>query len=366
MNVIVAIEFENQREFDEALQIAKHRYDHVDESMDYCVTRERGVEALACLENNIPCVAFDKKGAILSTNVDLDSLPADTRALYRARSTHDYDAPLRSAYGIEPLITDTQTDAVLTWPEILESDPTFLNRSVETFPAHAVMDHLDQIALSLPLFIKTVDKCSTAPMHRVFTDIDDLMETFTTEQKPSHAAQIGDPNAPLQYRHQMPDWYCPYRDSMEKGRCYQVAVTNPLILSEPIQLATDGLSDNGTVEYRCFMGHDTALDASRYVDYKDIQVPDEVMAFAQAFADKYPGTFGDYYVLDIGQREDGGLTVIELNPLSHSGRYCGIDPQAVYASLDQHYEQAFVMQDPKLEIPEPEPIPTLELEWAFD
>jgi len=366
MNVIVAIEFESQREFDEALQIAKHRYDEVDENMDYCVTRERGVEALICLENNIPCVAFDKKGMILSNNVDLDLLPPDTRALYRVRSSDGYESHLRDAYGIEPLISQSEQQITKRWPDILQSDTQFLNRTVTTTPAERFLSELDQLALSLPKFIKTSEKSSAAPLHHVFTEMDELLETFTTEQKPAHGTQIGHPDAPLHYRHQMPDWYCPYRDSIERGRMYQVAVTAPLIISDPITLAQDGLSDNGKVEYRIFMGKNEPLDASRYVDYKTLDIPAEVIDFAREFGDKYPDHFGDYYVLDVGQREDGGLTIVELNPLPNAGRYCDINPKVVYDSLNTHYEQAFVMKDPALDIPEPEPIKEIEIEWNFD
>lgn len=44
--IVVGIEFSTESAFKESIYIATHSFDKVDESMDYCIMRERGLELL--------------------------------------------------------------------------------------------------------------------------------------------------------------------------------------------------------------------------------------------------------------------------------------------------------------------------------
>lgn len=98
----------------------------------------------------------------------------------------------------------------------------------------------------------------------------------------------------------------------------------PIIISEPIALETDR-EKHPKLEYRCWVAGGQLVSASRYLDYDHHTIPPQIEAFAKQFADAHRGRLPDYYVVDIGMDMNKGPLVIELNPISTSGRYIGND-----------------------------------------
>ena len=356
MSVLVAMEFDSKYGFEGALSIAANYPDRVDEDFDYCIQRERGVEALYCLEHNIPCVIYSR-GGIITANVDLDALPEDTRVLYRARASNHFVNPVHERLGLKPLVTEEDEAHCEFWPQHVQMADRFLGRNVSLMEPADLASQIEANAVKLPLFIKNSRKINEAPLHKVFWTQDELRDGFTKDPTTHLMMEptYGGKEADLFYHHKHPDWYCPYRDCMQKGRSSFVALKDPLIVSDPMDIQMDNESDNGKVECRCFIGPKGVLGGSRYVDYKDLDVPQDVFAFADDFASTHEGVFGDYYVLDVARLADQSLSIVELNPYSNSGRYVGIRVEPLFDSLAQTYDQSrFKMIEADYEIDVPD------------
>jgi hypothetical protein len=121
----------------------------------------------------------------------------------------------------------------------------------------------------------------------------------------------------------------------------------PVILSEPLVIATDDLPCC-TQEWRLYVIDRRVVHASRADDDHTYPVPQEILQRGQAIIDacRCPA-LPDHVVLDLA-RTDRGLVVVELNPISGSGRYRGNDPARLYgawlradADLQRRLDQAW-------------------------
>ena len=96
------------------------------------------------------------------------------------------------------------------------------------------------------------------------------------------------------------------------------------VLSEPIDILEDGYSQSPKREYRCWVTKNQLVSISRHFDYEtDYKIPKKIAKFAKLFIKEHKGTKLENrdYSLDLAETRDRGLVVIELNPLSSSGRY---------------------------------------------
>ncbi len=92
-----------------------------------------------------------------------------------------------------------------------------------------------------------------------------------------------------------------------------------IIVSEPLSLLSDS---KGKLEYRTFVVSGVVANSSRYLDYDTAYgIPSEVTAFIKEFVAYHKDILPNSYVVDIGIDKKKGSVVIELNPLSASGRY---------------------------------------------
>jgi hypothetical protein len=355
MLVIVALEFHSHKDYLDALSIAHHSMDHVEEDMRYCLLRERGVEARILREENIPFIAFCREtDEILDANVDFEKLDkATTRLFLRARSKS------ASFRGVECLLSAKDDSIVKHWPKYIVNPERFLGRSVVHTEKAAFMNAFLEDKLTFPLFVKGDDKGpdSSLSLRHVLNSKDDAQKLFVSTQSMPKSADTRNliPGDSHLIRFQQPDWFCPYRESLERGRVTFVGINFDFIVSDVMQIRQDNIGDSGKEEYRCYVFDGNVHSISRYTDYdKTLKAERDVWAFARDFASDHTHVFPISYVVDVARKEDGSLTVVELNPVDASGRYLHNEVRGFYTAIDLFYNAISAYAPVKI-IPVPEP-----------
>ncbi|MGD1524220.1 ATP-grasp domain-containing protein [Vibrio harveyi] len=327
-HILFGIEFESKEHYEQCLNIAIHQADIVNEDYTHCVQRERGLEVQYCREHKLPFVAFDKHQNLLDTNVLIEKLnKQDWRFVLRLNS------PLKQTYfGITPLQGANAATRVLFWPSMEVDIHKYTQRMVAFVNAKMFASMIDKFkAAGEPVFIKTLNKGprSNLTLHRVFTVPEDY-EPFNAESEPFTRTWGDVENAPLTYLFKQPDWFCPYRESLERGSQDLVAIDDYIVYSSVMNIIED--SKGRKEEYRCFMVDGKPVSISRYEDYEEFDIPSKVMEFAERFGGDFKGYLPHIYVMDIAAT-DKGLQLVELNPYEHSGRYFGNKPESFYRAL---------------------------------
>lgn len=325
--ILFGIEFESQSHYDECLKIAMYHADTVNEDYRHCVMRERGLEAAYCRDNRLPFVAFDKELGVLDSNILLDKIDKSAwRIVLRLHSElkNDY-------FGIEPLQGTTDAHSVVLWPTLADEIVKYTKRTVSFTTAKMFAGTINKFAESGPLFIKTMNKGpkNHLTLHHIFSKPEDY-EKFNTTSAPFTRPWGDVENAPLTYLFKQPDWFCPYRESMERGSEDLVAIDDYIVYSDVMNIKRDELDRK--LEYRCFIVNGKPVSISRYEDYEDFKIPQEVGEFASEFASEALSYMPPIYVMDIAET-DKGLQLVELNPYEHSGRYHGNKPDSFYSAL---------------------------------
>lgn len=334
--IIFGLQFKTLALFQQALEIATQYPDKVNEDYSYCVLRERGMEVAYCRDNKLPFVAFDTDMNVLDTNVLLDKIDkASWRFVLRLI------APLEDKYfGIQPLQNDLAEVSVLLWAKLGDSIAEYTKRNLAIVHSRAFSSHLERLKEDgKPVFIKTVDKGvrSDLTLHHIFQKPEDYLAFNQTNT--SFLRTWGDiDSAPVTFLFKQDDWYCPYRDSIERGRQDLVAINDDFIVSDVMNIQTD--ESNRKVEYRCYVVNKKVVSISRYEDYDDFTIPQSVIDFAQSFAQcAGAANLPDIYVMDIAQT-DKDLQLIELNPYELSGRYFGNKPELFYQAFYPEHDNS--------------------------
>lgn len=342
MHALIAIEFDSPAQYREALDIAMHRFDEVEEDFNHCVNRERGLEAYLLRQSDIPFAAFDRAGRVLDTNVNLEALDrSQWRLLCRSRSRM-----FEGVTRFDSLLTDEDNRTVERWPEVLVEPERFLGRKVSYFNKTAFFDKLLSGDMSYPVFVKGSDKgpMRGASLRHIFATPESLAEVFVpTRDVPERFQEALNHAHPFSLRFQSPDWYCEYRESMERGMLHYVPVNVDIITSELMNISRDGQGDSGTLEFRCFVFNGTVCSASRYTDYVSLPVPADLLDFASDFAHAQQQVLPIAYVVDIADTDEG-YKVIELNQVPWSGRYLDNDPMAFFRAIHDHYNTGATYQ----------------------
>lgn len=344
--LILAIEFKSESDYTEALSVAKFEFDIVNEDFDHCIRRERGTEALACIEGGYPFLAYTKGGEVIDTNVDFEHLDrVHTQVLYRKH--HREQTPIA---GLTPLNHEGNELWVNYWPLLFSAMPDdvrtlFIKRNVESLPAAALAEKIasGELEERLPLFVKTLNKGinNHLTLHDVFYTAEDLealnKEKIAAQEYFKYTSKFGNEDAPLWFFKKDSDWFCPYRDERQAGRRYVIFIDDSIVLSDYMEILKDGKADQGTKEYRCFIVGSKVSSISRYADYEHYEIPAEVKEFADRFAkmlgnDNLGFHMPPLYVLDVAETTDG-CQVIELNPIENSGRYLNNDIHQLLADI---------------------------------
>lgn len=337
MNVIIAIEFTNLSQYRDALAIAAHHFNDVDESQRYCILRERGLEAYSLRPTRIPFVAYDSTGEVLDSNVDLEALDRSQWRVLRRCNTRN----VTTVAGFESLLSNEDNATVARWPQVIKQAETFLSRKVDFLEKSDFIERLRTGALSLPLFIKGSDKgpSSETSLRHLFREPSELADMFvSTESIPKRFTGAVTTDDAFALRFQKPDWFCPYREGMIKEAPVYVPLTTDFITSDVMDIKRDELSDSGTREFRCFVFNGEVHNVSRYTDYVSLPVPKAVREFAQAFAQAQRDVLPIAYVVDVADTE-AGYQVIELNQFSWSGRYLDNRPLPLYKAVHDYFNQ---------------------------
>lgn len=109
-------------------------------------------------------------------------------------------------------------------------------------------------------------------------------------------------------------WYDGPAYSLEKG-----SGDDEVMLSEFIDIGED---EYDMLEWRCFVVDGLVLSISRYKDYESIPTPDKVSAYAREVVNHVAGKYlPKNFVLDVAQKRDGEICIIEFNDVCCSGRY---------------------------------------------
>lgn len=336
--VIVCIEFRHLSEMREALTIAAHHFDEREEAMHHCLLRERGMEVLSCRKSGVPYIAVTDGDVLLDGNVDLGKIDKEaTRLVIRRFSSK----PMHGYQGIEPLQDAADYERVMRWPEVVGDNNFYVKRNLRLVPVDEMAQQIRSRTLPLPCFLKTLDKgpANEFTLHHVLRSEVDLANFDSA----SHLDFMSDQRPPgqLTYLFRAPDWYCPYRDSWEKGRSHLAVLEGDLILSDVMEIQRDDRGpgeDGAKKEYRSFVINGVAVNWSRYVDYDDLPVPESVIEFTQRFAREHVDQLPGLYVLDVAETT-AGLQVVELNNVENSGRYLSNDPAAFFDTLHQQYNR---------------------------
>ena len=363
MAVLVALEFSSDSEYKHGLQIAAYEYDVREESMRYCILRERGYEALVLRNAKIPFIAFQKDtGNIIDSNVDVDSLRnTGIKLMIRGRSKNIH------IDGFDPFLDKQDSVDVERWPEKIRSPEKYLKRNVSYVPKSEFMSALFADKIDFPLFVKGSDKgvSNEASLRHVFSTAEDLKAMFVSARDVIEAGRYVEDDVDWLLKFQYEDWFCPYRDSMIKGKTEYSPLKFDFITSDIMNIDVDSQSDNGKKEYRCYIFNGKLCSASRYADYDEIAVPESVRSFARDFAQDHANVFPIAYVLDVCE-SDKGLQVIELNQFEYSGRYIGNKPLPMYKAMNEHFNAG-----KSLSIIKPLPLPSQpekvkEVDFIFD
>ena len=146
MNTGMVFEFKSKEDYWLAIYIAKNKPDVKNEDFDYCVLRERGIEVLSCLNNNIPYEVYTTDGELLASTMSQDN----HNVLYRGR-TDTFKLP-ENRLSFE---TKESIDKILNWPEYVSSKYT--KRYVKIV-SHDKMADIILNGINEEIFIKTKDK----------------------------------------------------------------------------------------------------------------------------------------------------------------------------------------------------------------
>lgn len=320
--VIIAIEFKNEDELNEALQIAKHKFSEVNEDYRYCVLRERGKEALTCIEMKIPFIAYDaKEHEIIYSNVK--EIPENS-LLFLRKSTNRYPDKL----GYKYVFDHDDEKRVEAWPNLLEQDCPFKKRTIDYMEHDSFARLLEEKSLLLPVFIKTADKGRNE--HRTLHHIIDSnnINLFNAERNYSFD-DYESKESKVTFKFGGEEYFNEYLGEMQRTHYSTHSLEGDFILSEVMDIEEDGLSDNGKIEYRCYVINNKLANLSRYVDYKHIDVPLDAKNFAKGFIEAYEGIISDSYVLDIA-KTNKGYQIVEINPVPNSGRYLNNSPSQIF------------------------------------
>lgn len=332
MKVITAIGFDSQDDYFAALDVAVNHFDEVDESFAYCIRRERGYEAHVLRSAQLPFIAFDEcSGEVIDTNVDLEKVDkANARVLLRGREGRSEVA------GVQTLMSAEDDKRVEQWPLVIQKPGYFLARDLELVRRDDFIRQFEAEELRFPLFLKGTDKgrSNHVSLRHVFGSREDLQQMLIRDVEGYFGNNTSDTFSTDEYvlKFKQPDWYCPYRESLEKGRTTYERISYDFILSDVMNILSDEKGDNGRLEYRCFVFDGQVTSISRYVDFKSLPVPEVVRVFAGQFADCHKQVLPVGYVVDIAET-DKGLQVIELNPFGQSGRYLDNDPLPLYEAV---------------------------------
>lgn len=359
--LVVAIEFKNEKEFMEALQIAKYQFSKENEDFRYCVLRERGKEALTCIESKIPFIAYDvKEHEPIFANVDVSSLPSDTKLFIR-KSSDRYPEKL----GFDFLFSQEDENFLEQWPKFIESDCPYTKRSITYIPHDTFANMLENDAIMLPAFIKTANKGINQQytLHHV---IDEKSINLFNAERINSIFDYESTDSRVTFLFEGQRYFNEWVGEWERGHSTTHSLKGDFIVSDVMSIENDELSDNGKVEYRCYVINDKLANMSRYVDYKHIEIPNDAKVFAKSFIEAYKGNIASAYVLDIA-KTDKGYQLVEINPLPNSGRYLNNIPNQIYNLLLNEFadNKAIIVLNDKIDIERP-PKEDDEPEFTFD
>jgi hypothetical protein len=341
--MLVVFEFESADSLSDFLGVVAHGDTEQNEEMDYCVNREHAGEILACRELKIPYVVVSKKFGfgdktkpveIIDTNTDVTKMSLVSQVVMRVNSVKISHPDLDD---FPHYISESHDETVKHWPRHLNNADRFLQRTVVDLSRARFNEMMAAGDIRTPVFIKGVEKGSGFSLHHVLQTEDDLhamIKPLGDLKALFGHKMIFDPSgkdSDFMAFFQMPEWYCPYRDSMEPGRLCLFDPEEGVMLSEVLTFER-ALEHKG--EYRAFIVDGKVTSLSSYTDYVSYPVPEEIQKLAEEFAQQNTH-LAPSYVADFGITERGPV-LIELNSLKHSGRYIGNDPQALFRGLEQH------------------------------
>lgn len=359
--MLVVFEFESADSLSDFLGVAAHGDTEQNEEMDYCINREHAGEILACRALEIPYVVVTKKLSfgdkikpveIIDTNTDLTKMSLASQVVMRLNSVNLSHPDLD---GFPRYISEVNDDVVKHWPRHLNNSDHFLRRTVVDLSKARFNEMMASGDIRTPLFIKGVEKGSGFSLHHVLQTEDDLHAMIKPlgDLKALFADKmIFDPSAKdsdFMAFFQMPEWYCPYRDSIEPGRLCLFDPEEGVMLSDVL---TFERAPEHKGEYRAFIVDGKVTSLSSYTDYVSYPVPAEIQKLAEEFAQQNT-QLAPSYVADFGITERGPV-LVELNSLKHSGRYIGNDPKALFHAIEQHIgvvDRRFICE-PMVAVPE--------------
>lgn len=305
MNILPIFHFQNEEEAVEAMKIAKHYPERKNEDMSYCLLREAGMEILFLKESNLPFLVVCRD-SVYDTNIKMEDFQEFTpfiRCHFKKIKISDLTIDVPSP------------ESVMKWYKCI--DKKFLKRKITSFHPDNFFSAINNGEIAFPVFIKTEEK--------MFTGIS-LCSVFDS---PEDIPLITKADDGVFFDYKAPDWYCPYRDSMEAGFHYSRKVDCEIVVSEPIDIKKD---DFGKIEFRCYIIHGEFVNASRYLDYEHTDTPTMISDFATSFAQCHKSVLPPHYVLDLAVTTDG-VQIVELNPIPASGRYVDNKPSQIYEKL---------------------------------
>lgn len=343
---VIGIEFDSTESLQDALRIARHEFDVRNEDFLHCVSRERGLEVLACRDMGIPYLVYERgTGSVIDRNVDLDNLPEGAQLMVRSAS--DYRP---SIDGLE--LMPNKDEAVSRWPEHMVNPETYLRRNVSLVPHSEFASVVKQGVLSLPCFVKTLDKgkLMTASLHHVIDESN--IHLFNFDQDKKMMFDHHDAQSEISFLFEGKEYYNDFLGEMYRSHDMNHSLHGDFIVSDVMAIDHDDLGDKGTVEYRFFIVNDKVVNGSRYTDYDSLPVSQKAIVFAAHFARDHAGTFGPAYVVDVAET-DKGFQVIELNPFAASGRYLDNCPKELYQAIYEAFGGPDATREPLVAIPEP-------------
>lgn len=333
--MLVAFDFRSLNELDFYIDVVENHKNDRNEEFNYCVKREKAAEILACRALDIPYVVmeansgFTKESTPLEWNFDEEALAPTTKLVMRTSSSTLLTDKISN---LTNFIQANQDIDVKNWPSTISKPSTYLRRELKQLSCAELNLALASKSLTPPLFIKGVDKGPGLVLRHTLNtqaDIDNLFKVYgdIPANFTSAIPEGFDKNGFLAIE-QSPDWFCEYRESMEKGQTQIFAPINGVIISEVI--AFEQYPDHAA-EYRCFIIDGKVSSISSYSDYDIHPIPPEVSMMAAEFAADN-AALAPAYVADFGVT-DKGVVLIELNKFSMSGRYAGNDPVCLYRDI---------------------------------
>lgn len=347
--LVAAFEFHSREDYLEALRIAAHYPDVVEENHHYCVMRERGQEVLTCREQDYPYLVYQTRPfQFLDANTDVNALPDGTRLFLRKLNRKTPDE-----LSLPEFVGAAQELQAARWPAYIRNPDLALKRKVSIMRHADFKAALDNQTLTLPAFIKTVEKGrdnSTSLRHVITAD---NVHLFNADRKGSFT-DFTDPNSQITFLFEGVRYFNEWIGEWYRTHDQTHSLSGDFIISEVMNISRDEQGDKGTIEYRCFVIDYEVINLSRYTDYTDLPVPDDAIAFARQVVQDNMGIFGSAYVLDIA-KTDLGYQVVEVNPIANAGRYLNNRAPAIYAALFAKKNRSPIPLMPSwLPIPPPE------------